>query len=309
MIKKKILFIYNPQAGKGKIKKILSNIIVLLNKNYEVVIYSTKFKQDAEAIVKECLMSQKYEYVVCSGGDGTLHEVINGIMSCCYRPKIGYIPSGTMNDYAYSLKVPRNMLKAARLVLDENLFSCDIGLMNDRYFAYNVSFGLFTDAAYQTSQSLKNTLGRLAYFVEGIKGLSNIKAYHLELVFEDQVISEDFIYGMVANSYSVGGFRGITGENVLLNDGEFEGIFIKMPRNILDLQNIIKDLLRGKYNSGLVLALPIKNVCIISEESIPWCIDGEFGGEMQTVRIKNCREAITIAAALGAKEYGEINLR
>ena len=302
MMKKKLLFIYNPQAGKGKIKNMLSDIIELFNENYEVVVYATKCEKDAEKIVKECLKHQDYEYVACSGGDGTLNEVMNGIMNCNDKPKICYIPSGTTNDYAYSLQVPKNMLKAARLVLEEILFSCDIGLINDRYFLYSAAFGLFTETAYLTSKSLKNMIGRLAYIMEGIKELSNIKSYRIDIVIEDKVISDDFIYGMVANSYSVGGFRGITGKNVLLNDGEFEGVFIKRPRNILDLHNIINNLRKGNLNSDLILALSVKKIYIRSEEPIAWCIDGEFGGKMRMAYINNCREAITIATMLGTKE-------
>jgi len=300
-MKKKLLFIYNPHAGKGKIKSQLSDIIELFVKHdYEVVVYSTKGKKDAKKIVIDCLKRQKYEYIVCSGGDGTLNEVINGIMNCENKPKIGYIPSGTTNDYAYSLKVPKNMLKATQVVLNAALFSCDIGSFNEEYFTYSAAFGLFTDAAYETPQYSKNMLGRLAYILEGIKRLPNWKSYRLDIINEDKVISDNFIYGMVTNTHSIGGFRGITGKGVLLDDGLFEAIFIKTPQNVSDLQSIINDLLKGKLNSDQIISFPIKEIYIRSEELVPWSIDGEYGGELQTVCIKNCKQAISIAT-LGKK--------
>lgn len=301
-MKKKLLFIYNPHAGKGKIKSQLSDIIELFVKHdYEVVVYSTKGKKDAKKIVIDCLKRQKYEYIVCSGGDGTLNEVINGVMNCENKPKIGYIPSGTTNDYAYSLKVPKNMLKATQVVLNAALFSCDIGSFNEEYFTYSAAFGLFTDAAYETPQYSKNMLGRLAYILEGIKRLPNWKSYRLDIINEDKVISDNFIYGMVTNTHSIGGFRGITGKGVLLDDGLFEAIFIKTPQNVSDLQSIINDLLKGKLNSDQIISFPIKEIYIRSEELVPWSIDGEYGGELQTVCIKNCKQAISIATILGKK--------
>lgn len=296
-MKKKLLFIYNPHAGKSKIKNWLSDIIELFVKHgYEVVIYATLGKKDAKKIVIDCLKQAEYEYVVCSGGDGTLNEVINGIMNSSQKPKIGYIPSGTTNDYAYSINVPKNMLKAAQVVLNGEVLSYDIGEINGKYFTYTAAFGLFTDAAYETPQTSKNILGRLAYILEGVKRLPNWKSYRMEIHSGDRIFSDNFIYGMVANSNSVGGFKGLTGKDVRLDDGQFEGIFIKVPQNVLDLQSIINDLLTGNINSEHIFSIPVKEIQLISEESVPWAIDGEYGGEYQTVNIRNYKQAIKISS-------------
>ncbi len=295
-MKKKLLFVYNPNAGKGKIKNCLSDIVELFVRHgYEVVIYATLGKKDAKKIVMDCLKRVEYEYVVCSGGDGTLNEVINGLMYSSQKPKIGYIPSGTTNDYAYSLNMPKNMLKAAEVVLNGEVFSYDIGEINGKYFTYTAAFGLFTDAAYETPQTSKNMLGRLAYILEGVKRLPNWKSYHMEIHSGDRILSDNFIYGMVANSNSVGGFKGLTGKDVHLDDGQFEGIFIKVPQNVLDLQSVINDLLTGNINSDHIISIPVKEIQLISEESVPWAIDGEYGGEYQTVNIRNYKQAIKIS--------------
>ncbi|MBH1940687.1 diacylglycerol kinase family lipid kinase [Mobilitalea sibirica] len=294
-MRKKMLFIYNPHAGKGKIRHLLSNIIELFVKNgYEVVTYATLGEKDAKRIVLDCLNREKYDIVVCSGGDGTLNEVIDGIMSGNKKIKIGYIPAGTTNDFAYSLGLPKNMPKSAQVVVNGQSFLCDVGNLNGEYFAYTAAFGIFTDASYATPQTSKNMLGRLAYILEGIKRLPNWKSYHIKITCKNRVIQDNFIYGMVANSDSIGGFKGITGKDVLLDDGLFEGVFIKVPQNVLDLQSIINDLLRGNVKSNHIFYLPVQEIQITSEEPVPWTIDGEYGGEFKSVHIKNLKQAISI---------------
>lgn len=294
-MKRKLLFIYNPLAGKSKIKNWLSSIIEYFVKNdYEVVIYATAGKKDAKKIVMDCLSRDDYELIVCSGGDGTLNEIISGIMNSDKKPHIGYLPSGTTNDFAYNLKLPKNLPKAAKVALSGEAFPCDIGAINGEYFTYTAAFGLFTDASYETPQTTKNVLGRLAYVLEGVKRLPNWKSYRMEITCGEKVISDNFIYGMVTNSISVGGFKGLTGKEVLLDDGLFEGVFIRTPQNVLDFQSIINDLLKGNLNSDHIFSFPVKEILLTSEEMVPWSIDGEFGGEFQTVNITNLNKAITI---------------
>ncbi len=298
----KILFIYNPLAGKGRIKKMLSDIIELFNRNmYEVVVYSTLCKKDAKRIVEDCIKSQNYDYIVCSGGDGTLNEVVNGVMTSDRKPQIGYIPSGTTNDIAYSLNIPKNMLKATQLIVDKRSTSYDIGSFNEDYFVYSAAFGLFTDTTYQTPQYIKNMIGRLAYIMEGIKSLSAWKSYHVEISYEDKVISDKFIFGMITNSKSVGGFKGIAGKDIVLNDGQFECLFIRMPHNLIEIQNIINDLGKGNLNSDRIISFQIKQINIKSEEAVPWTLDGEYGGSLHHVDIKNCKQAISIVSLLGGR--------
>lgn len=302
-MKKRLLFIYNPQAGKSKIKNFLSGIIELFVKEeYEVIIYATQGKKDAKRIVLDCLSRENFERVICSGGDGTLNEVISGVMKSGKRIEIGYIPSGTTNDFAYNLNLPKNLPNAAKVAIYGEPFSCDVGSFNGAYFTYTAAFGLFTDTSYETPQVSKNTLGRLAYILEGIKRLPNWKSYAMEITCGDQVISDHFIYGMVANSESIGGIKGLAGKDVILDDGLFEGIFIKMPQNVMDFQGIINDLLTGNLNSDHIYSFPISDVIINSKELVPWAIDGEFGGELQKVHIKVHKQAITMIRNKGVKE-------
>ena len=261
---------------------------------FRSVIYATMGKKDAKKIVIDCLERDDFDLIVFSGGDGTLNEVISGLMLGDKKPRIGYIPTGTTNDFAYSLNLPKNMLKAAQVVLKGEEFPCDVGAMNGEYFTYTAAFGIFTDASYETPQTSKNMLGRLAYILEGIKRLPNWKSYNMEITCGDRIISDNFIYGMIANSNSIGGFKGLTGKDVLLDDGLFEGIFIKMPQNVLDFQSIINDLMKGNLNSDQIFSFPVKEIQITSDELVPWAVDGEYGGEYETVNIKNIKQAFTI---------------
>ncbi len=292
---KRLLFIYNPHAGKSKIKGWLSDIIELFAKaNYEVVIYATKGKKDATKIAKTCLERDEFDLVVCSGGDGTLNEVISGVMASGKNVKIGYIPSGTTNDFSVNLNIPKNLMSAAKVALKGNVFPCDIGSINGDYFTYTAAFGIFTDASYETPQASKNILGRLAYILEGIKRLPNWKSYEMDIHIGDKIITDNFIYGMIANSESVGGIKGLVGKEVILDDGVFEGIFIKTPQNVLDFQGIINDLLTGNLNSDHIYSFPVTTLKIVTKEPIPWAIDGEFGGELDEVSINIIKQAFTI---------------
>lgn len=162
---------------------------------------------------------------------------------------IGYIPTGTTNDFANSLHISRNILEAADTVVNGVPFPCDVGMFNDDYFIYIAAFGLFTDVSYETKQSMKNVLGHLAYVLEGAKRLFNIPSYRIKVTYEGGEIEDEFIYGMVTNSRSVGGFKGIIGRDVVFDDGEFEVTLIKMPKNPIELNEIVGALLLKQIDS------------------------------------------------------------
>ena len=203
---KRLLFIYNPHAGKELLKPKLADVIdIFVKAGYEVVAYPTQAYRDAYKKIKK-YDSNEYDLVVCSGGDGTLDEVVTGMMKRDRdkRDPIGYIPTGTTNDFASSLHIPRGLLEAADNAVNGEVFSCDAGRFNDDIFVYIAAFGLFTDVSYQTKQSMKNVLGHLAYVLEGAKRLFNIPSYRVKVTHDDEVIEDEFVYGMVTNSRSVG---------------------------------------------------------------------------------------------------------
>lgn len=292
-MKKKLLFILNPHSGKAQIKnKLLEIVDIMVKANYEVTVYPTQAQGDARCKVQR--EAQDYDLVVCSGGDGTLDEAVSGMMLCEKKVPLGYIPAGSTNDFAASLKIPNQMSKAAEIAVNGKPFPCDVGYFNGDSFIYIAAFGLFTDVSYQTNQELKNVLGHAAYILEGAKRLYDIKSYHMRVEYGDEVVEDDFIYGMITNSNSVGGFKNIAGKNVQLDDGVFEVTLIKMPKNPVELNEIIFNLTSRKDETDLIYSLKTDSIRFFAQDVTPWTLDGEFGGNHKEVEIRNCHKALEI---------------
>ncbi len=291
--KKKLLFVFNPFSGKGQIKNRLMNLVDQFVKNgYEVTVYPTQKPQDAMELVQR--EAGRFDLVVCSGGDGTLDEVVSGMMKRNKKVPIGYIPSGSTNDFAGSLKIPKNMDKAAQVIMGGVPFACDIGSFNGEYFVYIAAFGLFTDVSYATRQELKNRIGHVAYIIEGVKRIASIQSFHLQISAGDQEIEDEFIYGMITNSTSAGGFKNITGKNVKLDDGMFEVTLIKMPKNPIELNEIIRSLTNLIDDTELIYTFKTDRLMVKSLEKISWTLDGEYGGEHLEALITNQKQAVEI---------------
>lgn len=297
-MKKKLLFIYNAKSGKAKIKNYLADIIdVFVKEGYRVEVYPTQCVGDAKRKVKE--VGKKFNRIVCSGGDGTLNEVLTGVMDIDKKPIIGYIPSGSTNDFATSIKLPKEIMQSTKVALKGNPMSVDIGSFNHDNFVYIAAFGVFTAVSYQTSQTLKNALGHTAYLIEGAKTLSDVnKSYHMKIRFDGKIIEDNFIFGMITNANSVGGFQNITGNNVVLNDGLFEVTLIKAVKNAVDLEGVLEALVNNKKKSDNVYRFKTSSLTISSPEEISWVLDGESGGAHKRVKIVNHEKAVRIMSGL-----------
>ncbi len=288
-----MLFIYNPYAGKAQIKGYLSDIIDMFVKaGYEVIAHPTQENGDGIRAARD--RKKECKVIVCSGGDGTLDEVVTGMMQQGVKVPIGYIPAGSTNDFGNSLKIPKNMIKAAELIVNGNKKSFDIGSFNDDTFVYIAAFGIFTDVSYETKQSAKNVLGHIAYLLEGVKRLSSLKSFFMKITCEGEVIEDEFIFGMVTNSLSVGGFKSITGKNVTLDDGLFEVTMIKKPKNPIELNSIVAALMIEEMDTKYMYTFKAKELTIESQMQVAWTLDGEYGGEHSKVEIRNINKAIEI---------------
>lgn len=292
MRKKRLLFIYNPHAGKGTMKNKLSDVVeTYMKADYEVTVYATQRETEATEIVMES--GREYDRIVCSGGDGTLHEVTQGLMEMLpeERPVCGYIPTGTVNDFARGLKIPMRVKLAAKVSAHDNIKPVDIGMMNGSCFTYVCAFGAFTAVSYETSQAAKNFLGRTAYLLEGMAQLGNIKAYHAVIQADSETIEDDFIFGMVSNAKSIGGFSFFKNQKVLLNDGLFESVFIRKPKTPSELQAVLNSFVKLEPNDQ-ILGFHGQKFRIDSEEEIPFTLDGENGGSFKQTEIWCCHRAI-----------------
>lgn len=290
---KKLLFIFNPYSGKAQIKnKLLQIVDIMVKAGYEVTIYPTQARADALNLVQK--RAKKYDLVVCSGGDGTLDEAVSGMMLSEKKVPLGYIPAGSTNDFANSLKIPKDMVKAAKAAVSGKKFACDVGKFNDSFFIYVAAFGIFTAVSYKTSQEWKNILGHAAYILEGAKSLHEITSYRMRVEYEDQVIEDEFIYGMITNSNSVGGFKNMTGKNVLLDDGKFEVTLIRKPKNLVELNEILASLSNMIDDTDAIYSFKSDCITFYAEEKVPWTLDGEYGGNPQEVKISNQQQALEI---------------
>lgn len=288
---KKLLFIYNPHSGKGNIRTRLFEVIDIMAKaGYEITVHPTQARGDAKQCVIEA--DGQYDRIVCSGGDGTLDEVVTGMMQCQNRTPIGYIPAGSTNDFANSLKIPKSMRKSTEVAVGEKQFSCDVGAFNQDSFIYVAAFGIFTAVSYQTNQELKNILGHAAYILEGAKSLVDIQSYCIRVESNGEVYEDEFIYGMISNSTSVGGFKNLTGKNVKLDDGLFEVTLIKKPKNPIELNEIIFSLTTRRDETDLIYSFKTDEIRFYPETTIPWTLDGEYGGEHQVVTVRNRQRAL-----------------
>ncbi len=467
-MKKRLVFIYNPNAGKAKIKSKLSDIVVEFSKfGYEVIVLPTGKRGDASEFARAYAASGEADRIVCSGGDGTLSEVVKGVLSSGCRVPIGFIPAGTTNDFSYSLKIPKQPLKAAALAACGEPVPSDVGEIDGKSFIYTAAFGLFSDVSYDTPQNMKNLLGRAAYLLRGVGSLHNVKSYWLRVEFcesnpencpdeekcaagrmaehraavsaalageesaekraaifkEKPVLADgaesgaeqetakhapadgksesakpaagtvpgdegtpaerasafektagaeqppaetepeseggpagqasagsqadaeqapagknpadtaehanvpkkqdrtasgsryrteegEFICGMISNSDSVGGFKGIMGKGVQFDDGIFEMVLIRRPRSFIELTNIVNELLSKKLRSDNIVYAHVSEVRLSCEGELPWSLDGEYGGDMPQAQIHIRKQAadyvrrVPDSAASSGKEEG-----
>ena len=288
---KNILFIYNPRAGKGSIGSHLGDIVDMFVKSgYRVTVYPTQCPGDGEVTARE--WSKDYDRIVCAGGDGTLDEIVTGVMSAKADIPIGYLPTGSTNDFARSMGIPRSIKRATEKAVGDILFKCDLGRFNSRYFVYVAAFGLFTDVTYETDQGMKNIFGYSAYLAEAVKRLPSIRSIPLKITYDGNVITGNFLVGLITNSDSVGGMKRITGPDVKLNDGLFEVMLVRSPDNLFELNRIGPAILDRRIKSENVVCFKCSHISFESDEPIPWNLDGEFGGLTDRADIDNIHEAV-----------------
>ena len=295
---KKLYFIFNLQSGKATIGSKLGSVIDMFTKaGYEVTARPTQERLDACAAAKYAC-NVGYDLIVCSGGDGTLNEVIQGVMKSEDKMPIGYIPAGSTNDFARGVGIPKEIEEAVQWIINGKPYPCDIGSFNDKYFTYIAAFGAFIEVTYETSQQAKNMLGHAAYILNGLTRLKSIKSYHMSVTYDTGTIEDDYIFGMVTNSSSVAGLLSLS--DFLLDDGLYEVTLIKTPSNPLDLQRIIHSLLNIDIDidTAYIKSFRTSKIKFECDEELQWTIDGEYGGSYKVTNICNNKQAIELMTDL-----------
>ena len=296
---KKILLIYNPNAGTGKVLKELSAVVdILANSEYELSVYRTKAQLDAFEKVKSD--GDKFDRIVCFGGDGTLSETVKGVMTLEKKPEIAFVPAGSTNDTAKSYGIPFDTAKAAALAINGTARKIDVGVFNGENFIYVASFGEISTISAFTPRELKKALGHAAYVIEGIKVIPKMKATHMKIEHDGNEVEGDFYLGMISNSHQVAGFSKIAGANVDLSDGLFEATIFAKADNLIGYAQQIKGALIQIEDecSGALVRFKAKHLKIKSAEEIQWVTDGEDAGIHNEIEVEVKEKAVEIITNL-----------
>ena len=290
---KKLLLILNPFSGQKKANKYLPEIIQMFNEaGYETSVHVTSGHGDATRAVMR--QGADKDLIVCCGGDGTMNETITGILNAGLEVPLGYIPSGTTNDFASSLKLSHNVLQAVQDILLGEPVSYDVGKFGDRYFSYVASFGAFTKSSYIVPQNVKNALGHAAYVLGGISELSQIRNEHLRLEIDGQVVEDDFLFGAICNSTSIGGVLTLDPKVVDMTDGLMEVLLVRAPRNLTELAECIAAVQAQTYNCAMITFRSAKTVKIHADPGMDWTLDGERQEGQEEVLVENLHHAVRI---------------
>ncbi|MBR6742824.1 MAG: YegS/Rv2252/BmrU family lipid kinase [Clostridia bacterium] len=292
-MQKRLFLVLNPCSGQKKANKLLTEILRVFAEdgwdcNVRVTTGSGDCREQVISHANEC------DLIVCIGGDGTFNECVEGLLTTGAKVPLGYIPAGSTNDFAASLGLSKNIVKAAHDIIDGTERSLDVGLFGERHFTYVASFGAFTKASYATPQNVKNSLGHFAYVLEGIKDITTIKPRHLRIESVEKTVEGDYLFGAVSNSTSVAGMLTISPKIVDMNDGKFEILLVRHPSNIIDLNEIVHALSVSDYSSYMLEFFSASELKVISDADMDWTLDGEWQKGCDSVDIKNIHNAITV---------------
>lgn len=291
---KKALIIMNPFAGTKRANKYLTDIIHTFTvEGYFTSVLTTTKRGDGAIYAME--QAGDFDLIVAIGGDGTFNEVVSGVIKSGNKVPIGYIPAGSTNDFASSLELSKNVVEAAKDIVQGEPVPLDIGEFNGRTFSYVASFGAFTKTSYDTPQNIKNALGHLAYILQGISSITSIRAEHMKIEADGVIYEGDYLFGAISNSTSMGGVLRISSELVDMSDGSFEMLLIKMPRDLLDLTEIIQMLMRQEFDlTDKIIFVNSKRFQIEASSDTAWSLDGEYQEGTEKIEIVNRQHAINL---------------
>lgn len=290
---KKMLFVMNPYAGTRKANRQLADILGVFNRaGFRVETYMTQFQGDGQQIVRE--RASEVDVVVCCGGDGTFNETVSGLLSSGADTPIGYIPAGSTNDFAASLGLTGGFTELAERIVKGTPTPIDVGSFGARYFTYVASFGAFTRASYSAPQNIKNALGHTAYLLEGIQELSQIRKVRVKMEMDERTVEDEFLFGAICNSTSLGGVLTLDPKQVDLSDGKFEVLLVRMPRDLSEIKECIQAVQKQKYNCKMITFQSTSTVKITAPPDMPWTLDGEREDGHWQAEVKNLHHAIRL---------------
>jgi len=290
---KQLLLILNPYAGTRKANKYLPEIVAVFNRaGFDVITYITENRGDCTRLVAQ--RAAQMDLIVCCGGDGTFNETVNGLLQSGADTPLGYIPAGSTNDFANSLRLSQDCVQAARDIAQGTPVEYDVGLFGNRHFTYVASFGAFTRASYVTPQNIKNALGHTAYLLEGISELSQIRKERVRMELDGRVVEDEFLFGAICNSTSVGGILTLDTRQVDMRDGKFEVLLVRAPKDLAEIAECIQALQKQQYNCKMITFLSTERVRVVADPEMPWTLDGEREDGRREVEVRNLYRAIRL---------------
>ncbi len=287
---KKLLYIINPKAGLKKNKNYIDDAVkVFENAGYKVGIKYTKKRLDGTNIARE--YGAKADLIVCMGGDGTLNEVIQGMIEAEVSTPLGYIPAGSTNDFAASLGLKTNPKEQAEFIVSNEARPLDMGMFNGRYFVYTASAGIFTKTSYSTPQKMKNRLGHFAYILHGVRELFHIRRLKLKIELPDKTYEGKYIFAAINNATKVGGIMKLDKDMVEFNDGLFELMLVEFPKGCLEFIRLVLKIFTQKF-TGKIMLEQITSARITDCTDIDWSLDGEKETGRAVVDFKVIHDAV-----------------
>lgn len=295
---KKLLFIYNPGSGRGRISKNTEKIIGIFKEaGYDVTVRRTAAPLDCRDFIAE--HAGEYSLTVAAGGDGTFHELINGLERSGAAVPVGYIPSGTFNDLAASLGIPKDPVKAARVAVSGSYMNIDSGSFNGSLFSYAAAFGLFTETGYETGETLKKALGHIAYYLKVASDMRPSKfedcSHRISIEADGDIYEDEFIYGLISSSLRVAGAVSVLPRDASMKDGLFDCLFIKTPRTQRDITRLRDSLISRRFDPEISVSLKARELTLAFDRPAKWTLDGEYGGVTDRARLVCLPSSVRIA--------------
>ena len=277
----RIQIICNPNAGRQMIQKNISRLITLLEgENKEVHLTYTKGKFDAEDMAFESC-SRGYDIIISVGGDGTVNEIVNGIMKSPNKAKLAIYPAGTVNDFGSYLKIPKNVDEFSQMIIVGDTKRVDVGSSGERYFLNVAAAGLLPEVAHKVSSEAKSVLGKFAYYIVGIKEFSRLmfKPIHIKFYNNGYEEEKEILFFILANSPTVGGFKYVAPE-AKIDDGYLDLLIVE-SNQLKNVATIFLKTLKGNHaNQPGLRYLKVQEFTISSDETIDLDLDGELGGHL-----------------------------
>lgn len=290
---KKMLLLVNPVAGKKKVNRYIADIVTLFNRaQYDVLVYFTECAGDARKKILQ--LAQGVDLVVCCGGDGTFNETVSGVLDSGIDIPIGYIPAGSTNDFATTLNLPVHPVQAAEKILSGTPVAIDVGQFEDRKFTYIASFGAFTKVSYSTPQTAKNNLGHTAYVLEGINELSQIREVPVKILLDGESLEGEYFFGAICNCTSVAGVLKLNPDRVDLQDGLFEVLLIRPPKDLAELTGCMHAISTQTYDHPMITFCSARDIVVEMDEELDWSLDGEYMAGKPRVHIENLHRAVKV---------------